>query len=152
MTRIESKTPYSMLDARNRAAADKEYESVMETYFDASLGTNMDKLRSFAKYVPRQTISTFLAKSELFQHVLSVRGHIVECGVFLGSGLMTWANVSAIHEPFTHIRRIFGFDTFSGIAGIDPPGVGLGWGRSKGPGAAPPIRSRTWPNVSGFST
>ena len=96
----------------------------MESYFDASLGTNMDKLRSFAKFAPRQILSTFLGKNALFQHVLGVHGHIIECGVFLGSGLMTWANLSAIYEPFNHVRRIVGFDTFAGIAKISPHDLG----------------------------
>lgn len=108
-----------MLDPRSRTAADNEYEAGMESYFEASLGTNIDKLRSFAKFVPRQTISTFLAKSELFRQVLGIHGHIIECGVYLGAGLMTWANLSAIHEPFNHTRRIVGFDTFDGIPSIN---------------------------------
>ena len=115
-----------MLDPRSRSAADREYEAGMESYFDASLGTNMDKLRSFAKFAPRQILSTFIAKSELFKHVLGVHGHIIEGGVFLGAGLMTWANLSAIHEPFNHVRRIVGFDTFSGIAAITPQDAGEG--------------------------
>jgi len=120
MGKTEHKVSHSMLDPRGRTAADNEFEAGMESYLEASLGTNMDKLRSFAKFTPRQILSTFLAKNELFQHVLGVHGHIIECGVFLGAGLMTWANLSAIFEPFNHIRRIVGFDTFAGIARITP--------------------------------
>lgn len=119
-----SKTPHSMLDPRSRTAADNQYDAGMESYFDSSLGTNMDKLRSFSKYVPRQIMGTFLAKNELFQHLLGVHGHIVECGVYLGAGLMNWANLSAIHEPFNHIRRIVGFDTFAGITNTAPQDAG----------------------------
>jgi hypothetical protein len=126
MNKVANKTPHSMLDPRNRTAADSSYESGMESYFDASLGTTLDKLRSFAKFVPRQTLSTFLGRCELFQRVLCVPGHIIECGVFLGAGLMTWANLSAIHEPFHHIRRIVGFDTFSGITNLSSYDAGSG--------------------------
>jgi hypothetical protein len=75
----------------------------------------MDKLRHFTKFVPRQALAKFLAKHALFHHVLGVHGHIIECGVFLGDGLMTWAQLSAIYEPVNHIRRIVGFDTFTGF-------------------------------------
>ena len=126
MSKAETKTAYSMLDPRSRTAADHEYESRMETYFDRSLGTNMDKLRSFAKFVPRQIIGTFLGKLELFKLALGVHGHIVECGVYLGAGLMTWANLSAILEPYNHIRRIVGFDTFSGAASVTESDVSVG--------------------------
>lgn len=32
---------------------------------------------------------------------------------------MTWAQPSAIYEPYNHQRRIIGFDTFSGFPSID---------------------------------
>lgn len=129
---MSEKTPYSMLNPNSRTCADIEYDSGMEAYFSASLGSNMDKLRSFAKFVPRQIIGTFLAKNELFRRALGIHGHIIECGVFLGAGLMTWANLSVIHEPFNHIRRIVGFDTFSGIAQIDRQDEGPGSTQRRG--------------------
>jgi hypothetical protein len=125
-----------MLNPASRTAADNAFDHGMEAYFEGSLGRNVDKLRSFAKYVPRQILGTFIAKSELFRHVLGVHGHIIECGVYLGAGLMTWANLSAIHEPFNHIRRIVGFDTFSGIAKIDQNDQGAGSTQQVGGAAA----------------
>jgi macrocin-O-methyltransferase TylF-like protien len=109
---------FSMIEPRHQTEKDREFASGMENYFSYSLGTNVDKLRNFTKFVPRQTLSGFLAKYELFKHVLEVHGHIIECGVFLGGGLMTWAQLSAIFEPVNHIRRIVGFDTFTGFTGI----------------------------------
>lgn len=52
--------------------------------------------------------------------MLNVHGSIVECGVLLGGGLMTWAVLSEIFEPINHLRRVIGFDTFSGFASIAP--------------------------------
>ena len=110
---------FSMHDSRNRTNKDDAFSNGMEGYFSNSLGTNVDKLRNFAKYVPRQELSMFLAKHELFQQIVKVHGHIIECGVFLGGGLMTWGQLSAIYEPVNHIRRIVGFDTFTGFAKIN---------------------------------
>jgi hypothetical protein len=109
---------FSMLDHRAQTSRDREYEEAMETYFAESLGSFVDKLRNFPKFVPRQTLSMFLAKNEMFREILGVHGDVVECGVFLGGGLMTWAQLSAIYEPVNHTRRILGFDTFSGFPGI----------------------------------
>jgi Macrocin-O-methyltransferase (TylF) len=106
---------YSMLDASTRTDKDRSYDAGMASYFPASMGTDIDKLRSFTKFVPRQSLGHFLAKCELFKLAEQVHGHIIECGVFLGAGLMTWANLSAIYEPYNHTRRIVGFDTFSGF-------------------------------------
>lgn len=50
--------------------------------------------------------------------ILPVHGAIVECGVHLGGGLMTWAQMSAIFEPFNHVRKVVGFDTFEGFSGV----------------------------------
>lgn len=109
---------YSMHEPLHQATSDLEYAERMDAYFESSLGSNIDKLRSFAKYVPRQLLTKFLANHALFQHVLPVHGHIIECGVYLGAGLMTWAQLSAIYEPVNHIRRVVGFDSFSGFTKI----------------------------------
>ena len=106
---------FSMLDQSNQTESDRQVALDMEAYFTQSLGTNIDKLQNFPKFVTRQSLSLFLAKHELFQRVVGVHGHVMECGVFLGGGLMTWAQLSAIYEPYNHVRRIVGFDTFGGF-------------------------------------
>jgi hypothetical protein len=69
----------------------------------------------FPIYTPRQTLATFLLKYEIFKRILNIHGSIVECGVAYGSGLMSFANFSAIFEPANHTRKIIGFDTFEGF-------------------------------------
>jgi hypothetical protein len=76
----------------------------------------VDKLRAFPRFVPVAELGRFLAKSRIFDRILRVPGSIVECGVFGGGGLMTWAALSAILEPLNHVRRVIGFDTFEGFA------------------------------------
>ena len=90
----------------------------LEHYFDDSIGTTTEKISNFAKYVPRQDLTSFLVKYEIFKKILHVQGSIVECGVLFGGGLMTFAQLSAIFEPVNHQRKILGFDTFSGFPEI----------------------------------
>jgi hypothetical protein len=125
---------FSMADPSSQSEADRAYASEMDGYFTKSLGTTMDKLKNFSKYVPRQTLAVFLAKNEIFKRVVAVHGHIVECGVFLGGGLMTWAELSAIYEPVNHVRRIVGFDTFEGFTPFHPDDgtAGLTYAREGG--------------------
>jgi hypothetical protein len=125
---------FSMSDPSSQSEADRAYASEMDSYFTTSLGMTMDKLRNFSKYVPRQTLALFLAKNEIFKRVVGVHGHIVECGVFLGGGLMTWAQLSAIYEPVNHVRRIVGFDTFEGFTAFHPDDgtAGLAYAREGG--------------------
>lgn len=79
---------------------------------------NMDKFRNFAKFIPHQILSVFLAKNAFFGDILNVNGLIIECGVFLGGGVLTWTNLSSIYERYNNIRRFVGFGTFTGFAGL----------------------------------
>lgn len=103
---------------QNQTAKDRSYYEELSEYFDKSIGTSLDKLRSFTKYTPVAEINRFLAKSKLFEKILNIHGSIVECGVFMGGGLMSWAQLSAIYEPLNHIRKVIGFDTFEGFTGV----------------------------------
>ena len=119
---------FSMLDLRTQTASDDRYSQEIQEYFNSSEGDTLAKLRNFAKFVPRQNLSLFLAKNEIFKQLLDVHGHIVECGVFMGGGLLTWAQLSAVYEPYNHVRRIIGFDTFAGFPSFarkDKPGAGI---------------------------
>jgi len=76
------------------------------------------KLDNFPKYVGRQRLKRFLALYEIFKRAMPVKGSIVECGVFKGFGLMSWAKLSAMLEPENFTRRIYGFDTFEGFTAL----------------------------------
>jgi hypothetical protein len=47
----------------------------------------------------------FLCRQELFRKVVEVNGAVVECGVFNGAGLFTWAQLSNIYEPVNYNRK-----------------------------------------------
>jgi len=94
---------------------DLKFLEKLDEYFINSVGTNIEKINNFTKYVPRQKLAYFLAKYEIFKKILDVQGSIVECGVLFGGGLMEFAQLSAIFEPVNHQRKIIGFDTFAGF-------------------------------------
>jgi len=108
----------SLKDGQRSTKNEIDYYSNLKSYFEKSLGTTIDKLSNFSKYVPRQDLAIFLAKYEIFKKILNIQGSIIECGVFLGGGLMTFAQLSSILEPVNHQRRIIGFDTFSGFTSM----------------------------------
>lgn len=76
------------------------------------------RLENFPKYARRKTVTRFITLYELFQKVIATKGSVVECGVFRGFGLMTWAHLSAVLEPANLTRRIYGFDTFEGFPSV----------------------------------
>ncbi|MEQ1760387.1 MAG: TylF/MycF/NovP-related O-methyltransferase [Vicinamibacterales bacterium] len=87
--------------------------------FDDSADSTEAKLETFPRYARRKTITRFITLYELFKLAQPVKGSIVECGVFRGFGLMTWAHLSAVVEPANLTRRIYGFDSFAGFPSID---------------------------------
>jgi len=114
----------SLHDPCRQTAGESRYCDQIDRYYSESPGTNLDKLRNFAKYVPRQTLSDFLAKTEIFRRIVPVHGQIVECGVFRGGSLMTWAQLSSIFEPVNYTRLIVGFDTFEGFPHVSEKDAG----------------------------
>ena len=76
-------------------------------------------IETFPKYARRQALARFLARYEIFKLQIGIKGSVVECGVHEGSGLMTWAKISSILEPYAYQRRVIGFDTFAGFPHID---------------------------------
>ena len=102
-------------EAINNKKHEIDYLEKLDEYFEKSIGTNVEKLQNFTKYVPRVDLTNFLAKYELFKKTLDVPGSIIECGVLFGGGLMAFAQLSAIFEHTNFMRKIIGFDTFSGF-------------------------------------
>jgi len=108
----------TMHDPRTQTSSDIDVRRALEAYFSESQGSATEKLENFAKYVPRQTLARFMTRYELFKLVQNVQGSIVECGVLFGGGLMSFAKLSTILEPYNFQRRIIGFDTFTGFPKI----------------------------------
>ena len=108
----------TMHDPSTQSTNDLEYRKKLEQYFGESEGSYTEKLENFAKYVPRQNLARYLARYEIFKLISEVQGSVVECGVLFGGGLMSFATLSAILEPYNFQRRIIGFDTFDGFPGV----------------------------------
>jgi len=81
---------------------------------------NIDmKLLNFEKFINKETMARFMARYELFKLIRGVKGSIIECGVHYGGGVMAWAKLSTLLEPYAIRRKIIGFDTFEGFPEIN---------------------------------
>ena len=56
-------------------------------------------------------LAKMLAQYELYKTIVSLPGHIVECGVYKGASFLRFATFREILES-PHSRRIIGFDAF----------------------------------------
>lgn len=102
-----------------RTATEEQVGKNLEQIFDISSDSTEIKLENFPKYIRRKSVTRFLALYELFKKALKVKGSIVECGVYQGFSLMSWAKISAVLEPANLTRRIYGFDTFEGFNSVN---------------------------------
>ena len=98
-----------------RTEAERQVGLNIERIFNECTDSVEVKLENFPKYVRRNHLKRFLAMYELFKLAMPVKGSVVECGVFRGFGVMTWAKLSTMLEPENLTRRIYGFDTFDGF-------------------------------------
>tara|TARA_R110002095_G_scaffold216281_2_gene212814 strand:+ start:519 stop:1301 length:783 start_codon:yes stop_codon:yes gene_type:complete len=111
-------------ESQNQSAGDLNALNAVEQYWESSVGTNLNKLDAFTKYVSRQAITKLMARYEIFKQQLEVNGSVVELGVHRGASLMAWANFSAILEPVNYLRKIVGFDTFEGFPSLSEKDTG----------------------------
>lgn len=102
------------------ATLDETVSARMEECIASNGYPMRDILEAFPLYARRIHLARFLARYELFRMVKDLPGCIFECGVYRGSGLMTWAKLCEIFCPGDRMKKVFGFDSFEGITELDP--------------------------------
>lgn len=96
---------------------EKLFAIARQRYTDGGFGAQWN-YHSIA-FIKRQVLSRLLYLDHLYRKIVDVPGVICEFGVHWGGTLSTIVNLRAIHEPYNHSRKIFGFDTFSGFPGVE---------------------------------
>jgi hypothetical protein len=69
-------------------------------------------------FADRVLLSKILFLDHIYRLILGVPGVVLELGTRWGQSLAVMSNLRAIYEPTHHLRRIVGFDTFSGFADV----------------------------------
>ena len=103
---------------KNYLKSGEEYFGRIEEYWQQGDGNYSEKMNSLSRFVPRQALGYFLARNEIFKQVLDVHGSILDFGIYRGGSFFTWLKLSAIYEPYNHIRKVIGFDSFEGFSAI----------------------------------
>ena len=103
------------LQVERNSAQNLHYYAALEAFMRSDNVGPLQLMRNFAVYAPRQFVTDFLVRYELFKMVQEVVGSVLEFGVMNGQGLMSMAQFSAILEPANITREVIGFDTFEGF-------------------------------------
>jgi hypothetical protein len=108
----------------NYLETEREYFARIKGYFERSSGSFSEKAHAFPRFVSRQALSYFLARNEIYREVVGVHGSILDFGVYRGSSFFTWQQLGALYEPYNHMRKVVGFDSFSGFSAVGDFDVG----------------------------
>lgn len=73
-----------------------------------------DWLTNLYLYQPATILAKTLYLNELYQRILHLPGDILEFGVWWGANMALLANLRTVYEPYNRVRRVLGFDTFTG--------------------------------------
>ncbi|MGE5417990.1 MAG: TylF/MycF/NovP-related O-methyltransferase [Acidobacteriota bacterium] len=107
-------------DGLLKTGIDNSIEDLLEEHLGKFNITPLDALKLFPVLVRRQWLKRFLAHVELFRMTLEVPGDIADLGVFRGSSLMTWANLLESYTIGDRTKTVYGFDNWTGFAGLGP--------------------------------
>jgi hypothetical protein len=110
---------------RNYLDAEREYFARIHGYFEGSSGSFSEKAYAFPRFVPRQALSYFLARNEVYRQIVGTHGSILDFGVYRGGSFFTWQQLGALYEPYNHIRKVVGFDSFGGFSELGERDVGV---------------------------
>lgn len=78
------------------------------------INTNQDIFDNFNGFMispDRNVFNKLYSRIKFYEMVKNIPGDIVECGVFKGTGLLTWLKILDMNEP-NSIRKVIGFDFF----------------------------------------
>lgn len=81
--------------------------------------SSQDVIENFMLFFRRVNFAKHLAHIEIFNKTIDLPGSIVELGVFKGASFMTFLKMCDIHCAGDTLKKVIGFDTFSGFVGID---------------------------------
>jgi len=79
------------------------------------INTSQEIYDSFNNFIFSNDIKVFsklIARTILFKQVIDVPGDIIECGVFKGSGMLTWLKLKQCLSP-NAFKKVIGFDFFN---------------------------------------
>lgn len=100
------------------SSSEKELQQAFVSMLTDSPLPKDELLANLGLYLSSKNLSRLLFFYEIYRMILNSHGVIAEFGVRWGQNLSLLAALRGIFEPFNRHRKIIGFDTFSGFAGV----------------------------------
>ena len=97
----------------------KMREGIVELFHQCPIPDH-EILENLPLFIKRRDLMRILFINELYEQILNVPGVIMELGVRWGKGMALYESFRGMYEPYNHVRKIIGFDTFEGFPAVDP--------------------------------
>ena len=75
-------------------------------------------LDNLGVFLNGKTVARLKFMDFIYEQIVEVPGVVMEFGTRWGQNLSHWAALRGIYEPFNRHRKLIGFDTFAGFAGV----------------------------------
>ena len=114
---MSGKTPLD--DARETyKKRDMAHWKELETLIEENKLPLSEVLINFPAFVRRRELTRLLADYDLFKLIVDLPGSIAELGVYLGSGIFTWAKLLETFTPGDRSRMVYGFESTLGYRSL----------------------------------
>jgi hypothetical protein len=100
------------------SASEKDLQRELVNALKTSPIPDDELLANLGLYLSSKNLSRILFFYEMYKKIVNAHGIIVEFGVRWGQTLSVLSALRGIFEPFNRHRKIVGFDTFQGLAGL----------------------------------
>ena len=99
-----------------------ETESSVELiskYIRASCIPDDELSRNLGLFLSPSALGRILFMDHLYKYILNVQGVVAEFGCRYGQNVVLFNSLRNIYEPYNRLRKVYGFDTFSGFPSVD---------------------------------
>lgn len=99
-------------------SAQKQYRHDLVDHFRACPIPDDEMLTNLGLFLVPQMMSRILFMDFLYRKILEIQGVVVEFGCRWGQNLSMFSALRGVYEPYNRLRKVVGFDTFSGFPTI----------------------------------
>jgi hypothetical protein len=96
----------------------KENRKNLIRLFHASPLPDEHLMVNLGLYERSSVVAKYFYLNELYEKILPIPGVIMEFGSWYGQTMVQLMALRAMYEPYNYLRKIIGFDTFTGYRGI----------------------------------
>ena len=109
-----------MIDKQELYRTEKEDEirSEFVKYFKNCPIPDRDIMQNLGLFLSSKNLSRILFMNYIYQQIVDVHGVVIEFGTRWGQNTALFSALRGIYEPFNRIRKIVGFDTFTGFPSV----------------------------------